>query len=556
MTTMTGREALIQVLKEEGVEYVFGMPGATEVMFMDALVDHPEIKYILGLNEAASVGMAEGYARVSGKVGFVNLHTFAGVAAATPALFNAQLGGVPMVVTAGKQDNRLLLHEPHLAGDAAGLTSYLTKWSAEITYAEDIPMVMQRAFKIARQPPTGPVFVSLPVNIMEQSVDYDYIPSKPLFTELRPDKDALKKAAELLLNSQKPVIVVENGIARNNAVYETVKFAEIIGARVYQPWQGDVNFPNYHPQYLGEFNTGSPAPREILLSADVVVVIGASLFAEAAYLSKPIVTSNTRIIQIDDNPWEISKNYPADAGILGNIKVSLTELNQLLQKKLTPEIEKTIKSRIQVILKERQAIDKDWAEKDRLEKDRVPTSTTRLMHELKNTLPSGALLIEDAPSCVPALLRILDLNIPGTFFRGRAGGSIGFGIPCAMGVKLAAPQSPVVAVVGDGSSMWSIQALWTSAHYNIPITFVICANGSYRICKNALKRKIGDKIKERCLGMDFDNPRIDFVELAQSMGIPGQKVQTPDGLNKALQSAFKLKTANIVEVYLEDDLKK
>lgn len=552
MTVMTGREALMQILKQEGVEYVFGLPGSTELMFMDALVDHPEIKYILGLHEVNAIGMAEGYTRVSGKVGVVNVHTYAGIAAALPMLFNSQLGGVPMVITAGKQDNRLNLHDPHLAGDAVALASHLTKWSAEIDYAEDIPMIMQRAFKIAQQPPTGPVFISLPVNVLEQNIDVDIFQTKPLSTGLRTDQNALNKAAEILAGAKKPVIVVENGVARNNAVAEVVKLAELIGARVYQPWQGDVNFPNTHQQYLGEFMTGNPATREMLLSVDALVTVGVALFAEGGYLPKPLVTPNTKIVQIDDNPWEISKNYPADAGLLGNIKISLTELIQILQKKINKQ---DVDARIKVIIEERNKINKAFADSDEKEKNNYPIAVTRLMHEINNTLPPGTLLFEDAPSSSSTLFRIVELNKPDTYFRCRAGGSIGWGLPAAIGGKLAAPDKPVVAVVGDGSSLWSIQALWSAAHYNLPVTFIVCANASYRICKMGLRRKIGERAKGRCLGMDFENPRIDFVKLGESMGLSGQKVEKPEELAKTLKAAFKLNKPNIVEVGIEDDLK-
>lgn len=552
MTVMTGREALMQILKQEGVEYVFGLPGSTELMFLDALVDHPEIKYILGLHEVDAIGMTEGYTRVSGKVGFVNVHTYAGIAAALPMLFNSQLGCVPMVITAGKQDNRLNLHDPHLAGDAAGLASHLTKWSAEIDYAEDIPMIMQRAFKIAQQPPSGPVFISLPVNVLEQNVDVDIFKTKPVSIGLRPDQNALNKAAEILAGAIKPVIVVENGVARNNAVAEVVKLAELIGARVYQPWQGDVNFPNTHEQYLGEFMTGNPATREMLLSVDALVTVGVALFAEGGYLPKPLVTPNTKIVQIDDNPWEISKNYPADAGLLGNIKISLTELIQLLQKKINKQ---EVDYRIKVIIEEKNKINKAFADSDAKEKDNIPIAVTRLMHEINNTLPPGTLLFEDAPSSSSTLFRIVELTKPNTYFRCRAGGSIGWGLPAAIGGKLAAPDKPIVAVVGDGSSLWSIQALWSASHYNLPVTFIICANASYRICKMGLRRKIGEKAKGRCLGMDFENPRIDFVKLGESMGLSGQKVEKPEELAKALKAAFKLNKPNIVEVSIEDDLK-
>jgi benzoylformate decarboxylase len=555
MTVMTGREALMQVFKQEGVEYVFGLPGSTEVMFLDALVDHPEIKYILGLQEVIPIGMAEGYSRVSGKPGVVNVHTYAGLAATLPMLYNSQLGGVPIIVTAGKQDTRLNLHEPHLAGDAAGLAAHLCKWSAEITYPEDIPLVMQRAFKVAMQPPTGPVFVSLPINLMEGEADFDYIPKKPIYNNTRADKDAIAKAAELLLTAKKPAIIVENGVARNEATAAVVELAELVGARVYQPWQGDVNFPNQHVQYMGEFFAAGPATREMLQSVDVLVVIGCQLFAEAGYNAKPLLTASTKLIHVDDNPWEMSKNYPVDAGLLGNIKGSLTEVIQILKNKLTAQAKDAVKARIKTITEEKAGILKSWAEKDEKEKDHCPISVSRLMHELKNTIKPGTRLVGDAPSSDSTLFRIMEFTEPLSFIRGRAGGSIGWGLPAAIGVKLASPNNPVVAVVGDGSAMWSIQSLWSVAHYNLPITYVICSNGSYRVCKMGKARKMGEKAKGRYCGMDFDQPRLDFPKMAQSMGIPGQRVEKPEELNKVLKSAFASNKANLVEVCIADDLK-
>lgn len=191
MSMMTGKKALMELLRSEGVEYVFGIPGATEVLFMDGLEDCPEIEYILGLHEVVASGMAEGYARASGKVGVVNLHTGPGVAAAMPMLYNAHLGGVPLLVTAGQQDTRLLMQEPALTGDLVGMASQFTKWSTEVLYAADIPLVIRRAFKIATHPPTGPVFVSLPQDVLEQDVDFESLPRAPSFTQLRPDQEAI-----------------------------------------------------------------------------------------------------------------------------------------------------------------------------------------------------------------------------------------------------------------------------------------------------------------------------------------------------------------------------
>lgn len=548
MAIMTGREALMQLLHKEGVEYIFGLPGTTELLFLDALEDHPEIKYILTLHEAVALGMAEGYARTSGKVGVINLHTCAGLAAAMPMLLNAHLGGVPLLVTAGKQDTRLLMQEPHLAGDLVGMASHLTKWSTEISYAEDIPVAIRRALKVAMQPPTGPVFVSLPVDVMDNSLDFEYVPGAPSFTRLRPDQKAIAIAVKYLANARRPAIIVESGVTRNNALSEVVELAELIGARVYQAWVADVNFPNNHPQYMGDLAVGSLSTREMFESVDVLVVVGATLFAQPFYLPKPLLTEKTKVIQIDDNAWEIAKNIPVVAGIAGHIKVSLAELNDSLHNKMTKATRERVKARVAEMAGEKKAASDAFLEKVRQEKDQVPISVSRLMQELRDSLKPGTILVDEAVSCSATLRRIIDFTEPMSFLSSRGGGSIGWGMPGALGVKLAAPDRPVVAVSGDGSAIWSIQSLWTAAHYNLPVTLIICANAGYTQLKMSKRRILGEKAKGRHLGLDFAEPRIDFCQMAQAMGVPGQKVERPEDLRDVLKKALESGKPNVVEV--------
>jgi len=553
MTMMTGKEALMELLRNEGVEYIFGIPGATEVMFMNTLENHPEMKYILGLHEVVCVGMAEGYARTSGKVGVLNLHTGPGVAAAMPMLLNAHQGGVPLVVTAGQQDTRLLMRDPPLSGDLVRTASQFTKWSAEVIHAADIPLAVQRAFKMAVQPPTGPVFLSLPQDVLEQTLDFEYIPSTPVFTRLRPDQEAVSRAAELLVKTQRPTIIVESGVAKNDALSEVVKFAELIGARVYQPWMSDVNFPVNHPQYLGDLDPSSPQTREILQPVDMLVVVGCPLFSEAIYRPGPILAKNTKVIQIDDNPWEIAKNFPVTVGIQGNIKVSLIELTDVLQKNMSAQAHEAANSRVRDLAKEKKEITAAFLEKARQEKDNTPISVSRLMQELKDSIEPGTLIVDDCWSSSGTLRRTLDFIEPHSFQRSRGGGSIGWGLPGALGVKLAAPDHPVVGVSGDGSAMWSIQSLWTAAHYNIPVAYIITVNASYRQVKIMRKNILGSgKLSERHIGMDLDKPVIDFCQLAQSMGVEGRKVERPDQLRETLKSALESDKPNLVEVYIEN----
>ena len=333
MAIMTGAEAVTEIISREGVEYVFGLPGSTEILFMDALQDRPEIKYILCLHETVAVAMAEGYSRVSDKVAVVNLHTVPGLAAAMPMLGNAFGAGVPLIITAGQQDSRILMQEPVLSGDLKRMAEGYSKWSAEVFRVEDIPLTMRRAFKVATQPPTGPVFVSLPQDILAQNIDLEYIPNNSVHPLVQSSPDSIWEASELLLKAKKPVILVGFGISKYDAVSEVVKLAELIGARVYQVWMSDMNFPTNHPQYLGDLVASSFETREVLQSVDVLVVIGAPPFKPHRYLAQPVLTARTKLIQIDDNPWEIAKNFPTDSSLQGDIKVSISELNKIYRRK-------------------------------------------------------------------------------------------------------------------------------------------------------------------------------------------------------------------------------
>jgi benzoylformate decarboxylase len=258
------KRALIELLRAQGVEYVFGIPGATEIHFMDALEEAGDIRYILGLQEVVCAGMAEGYARATGRPAFLNLHTAPGLAAATPLLYNAQLGRVPLVITTGQNDSRLLQRDPHLSGDIVGIGRPFMKWGTEIAHAEDLPTTIQRAFKMAMQPPTGPVLVSLPQDVLEQEFDFAQSGGTPVYARLRPDTGAVRRAVEILSAAENPVVLVESGVARSQALDEVVEFAELVGARVYQNWMSDVNFPVSHPQYLGDLDLVTPLAHEVL----------------------------------------------------------------------------------------------------------------------------------------------------------------------------------------------------------------------------------------------------------------------------------------------------
>ncbi|MBN1319847.1 MAG: thiamine pyrophosphate-binding protein [Thermoleophilia bacterium] len=552
MNRTTGKRALIEVLRREGVEYVFGIPGATEIHFMDALEEAPEIKYILGLQEVVCAGMAEGYARATGKPAFLNLHTASGLAAASPLLYNAKLGGVPLVVTVGQNDTRLLQRDPHLTGDIVGIGRPHAKWATELVHADDIPVVIQRAFKMALQPPTGPVVVCLPQNVLQQEFDFTYEPRTEVQARLRPDAGAVAKAVEILAGAERPLLLVESGVARSGALDEVVRFAELTGARVHQAWMADVNFPVGHPQYLGDLDPTDRSSEPVLKEADVLIGVGCSLFSAGFYDPQAPSVSHARVIHIDDDPWEIGKNLRTDCGIHGDIKTALGELNTALEAALPAQdagLQERIQSRVAQMAEEKAQTLAALQERWTAQRNRIPIAPSRLMTEIASATTPDTVIVDDCWSSSGILRQIVAPSRPGRYFRSRKGGSIGWGLPGALGVKLGLPRKQVVAVLGDGSAAWSMQGLWTAARYRIPVTFVITNNAIYGQVKLVRKHVLGDyPLEEKHEGMELDRPVMDFSLLAKSLGVESERVQVPHELGPVLRRATSSGEPRLVEV--------
>jgi benzoylformate decarboxylase len=555
MIHTTAKSALVDVLRSQGVQYVFGIPGATEIHFMDALEQAPEIKYVLGLHEVVCAGMAEGYARASGRPGFLNLHTGPGLAAATPMLYNALAGKVPLVVTVGQNDSRLLQRDPHLSGDIVGTAKPFTKWATEITYACDLHAVLSRAFKMAMQSPMGPVLVSIPQDVLTQEFEsaakpcVDPRPGGPVGLRMRPDAAALARAVETLADAKRPLLLVESGVARSGALAEVVEFAELTGCAVYQGWMADVNFPVHHPQYLGDFDQSCASAKQALQHADVLVAVGCSVFADSFFDADPPTLAGTKLIQIDDDPWEIGKNYPVDCGLQGDINTTLAELNAALVRAMSPAAREMARRRAEAIgARKSAALAKQQVEWDK-ERDAQPVAASRLMAELAALATPETVIVDDCWSSSGTLRTMLDLSRPQSYFRSRKGGSIGWGLPGALGVKLGAPDARVVAVVGDGSAAWSMQSLWTAARYDIPVTYVVLNNATYGQVKIVRRIVLGDyPLSQKHEGMELDRPVMDFSLLAQALGVEAERVARPTELGPALRKATESNNPRLVEV--------
>ncbi|MCH8279591.1 MAG: thiamine pyrophosphate-binding protein [Chloroflexi bacterium] len=557
MPSMTGKEALAQMLIAEGLEYIFGNPGTSETPLLDVLQDFPQLKYIQSLQEGTAVGMADGYARATGRPAFANIHIAGGLANGISALYNAFRGGTPLILTAGNSDTRMHLTEPTLSGDLVEMTAQYTKWSAEVLHPTDIPMAVRRAFKEAKTPPTGPVFLSFPWDTMDETADVDIAPSSPGYFHTRPDTEAVAQASRLLAQAENPIIVMGDRVAQSGAMSQLVRVAEQLGARVYAASFSEVNFPTSHPLYSGILNTSSPAAIQQLSGADVILAVGANIFSSFLYVPEPFLAANTKLIHLDNNAWEVEKNYPTEVGILADPQAGLADLAESLEQDMSAPAREAAAIRMATLGQERQRSDQAYQQRLKERWDHRPMPVERMMHELAKAAPPNTIVANEAITSSPALMREFSFDEPGSMY-GIRGGALGWAMPGALGVQLANPGRPVLAVVGDGASLYTVQALWTAALYNIPVVYAICNNRSYRILKvnmdTYLRHMLQDQEREsEYVGMNFENP-LDLAALGQALGVAGERIEDPAALGPALERAYASGKPAVLDVCIDGSL--
>jgi len=550
---MTGAYALMEMLKAEGVTHVFGNPGTAEGAIIDALEHHPDFTYVLGTQEGVVMGMADAYARLTGTVGFVNLHIDSGLANGISLLTNAWEGGTPMVVTSANKDVRKLA-EGRVPLER--MTEQFTKWSVEVTHPEQIPSVMRRAFQEAKTAPTGPVYVSFAANALDDEGEMEIVPSDRRFDQPRPDALAIIEAASILAEASYPVLIVGDRVAQAGGVEEAVRLAELTGARVYNTGTGSVNFPAGHPQFLGPLNATMPAGRAALAEADAVVVAGTS-FGGYFYFAGRALPSGAKLIHIDQNTAEIGKSEPTDVGITASPKAALEELADDLDSRISGEAREAAVIRAATVAEEHAARRVAWQQRAEQRWDLSPMSTERMMSEVADALPTNALIVDDSITTRASVTGAIEFNEPESLL-GITGGALGWGMGAALGAKLARPEQPVIAIIGDGSSMMTVQALWTAAASRIPVVYIICNNQAYRILKlnmDVYKTQIRQETNpdSKYLAMDFP-VRFDIAAIAEAIGVRGHTIEDPTTLAAAVRDAIALNEPVVLDVHIDGSL--
>jgi len=520
-TTVTVRHATLALLRSFGIRKVFGNPGSTELPFLSDWPD--DIDYVLGLQEASVIGMADGYAQATRNAGFVNLHSAAGIGNALGNIFTAYRNQTPLVITAGQQARSLLPLQPFLYAERASeFPRPYVKFSVEPARAEDVPAAIARAYHVAMQPPCGPTFVSVPID--DWTHQTQAVEARTVSREFGPDASAMTALATALSASKRPALVVGPGIDRAQAVDLMVRLAEKAKASVWvSPFSARCSFPERHPQFAGFLHASPAQLSDALGDHDLVVVIGAPVFTFHVEGHASIFDGATAIFQITDDS-DAAAVSPVGTGIIATIKPALTMLLDLL-----PETRRAVPAG--------RALPPIPSAAD-------PVPVEFLLHTLSSAMPDDAALVEEAPSHRPALQMFMPMRGQDSFYT-MASGGLGYGLPAAVGIALGRPDIRTVCLIGDGSAMYSIQALWTAAQRKLPLTVVVINNAGY-----GAMRSFSQVMQVRNVpGLDL--PGIDFVRIAQGLGCDAVRVGKSSELAPALKRGLAHDGVSVIDVMVD-----
>lgn len=519
--SVTVKQATLDLLRSFGIRRVFGNPGSTELPFLSDWPD--DIDYVLALQEASAVGMADGYAQATRNAGFVNLHSAAGVGNALGNIYTAHRNQTPLVITAGQQARSILPLQAFLYAERASeFPRPYVKYSIEPARPEDVPAAIARAYYTAMQPPCGPTFVSIPIDDWTHACAP--VEARKVSREIGPEPEAMKTLVAALGSARHPALVVGPGVDRAGAVDLMVRVAEKAKASVWvSPFSARCSFPERHPQFAGFLHASPAQLSDALREHDLVVVIGAPVFTFHVEGHAAIFDGGATIFQITDDP-DAAAVTPVGTSIIATMKPALSALLDLLpeSKRATP------KGR--TLPPAPRAAD--------------PLPVEFLLHSLSQAMPDGASLVEEVPSHRPAMQKFLPMRGQDSFYT-MASGGLGYSLPAAVGMALGKPKTRTVCLIGDGSAMYSIQALWTAAQRKLPLTIVVINNSGY-----GAMRSFSQVMQVRNVpGLEL--PGIDFVRLAEGMGCHAVRVSKAAELGEALKRGMAHEGTSLVEVVVD-----
>ena len=545
---MKAADYLTNAIEQLDVPYVFGLPGSTEAPFLDNLTENRSFSYILTLHENITVAMADGYARASGKIGIVNLHTTVGTGNGISQMYNAYRDQAPLVILAGHKSTDIYNRDGFCVIDhLPNMARSVTKWSRELTNPEQIVDDFYRAVKISLSSPSGPVFLSLPENLLGSEV------KKPLIIDPKhrvvpgltsPTPEEITNCSKLLNESKRVVIIAGDNVNTSNAIERLEKVAKKLNAVVLREPRRSLTrftFSTTHPNYGGEYSSNHPA----VLEADCIFAVGCRLFVEFSMPTTAEIRSDIVIIHLHEDPNEIAKLYPVNLGMVGS---SNTALEQLLPKLIDRiETHHWVSQYREKYLKSLEMKRTEITSKSKMKVQDV-------IGLLANVLPPETIIVDEGIRSSRALLSHYPFRYVNTYHT-TSGGALGWGLPAAIGVQFAEPNKRVLAFVGDGSALFTIQALWTAAKYKLPTIFMICNNKGYLAVKAAIKEfrkgKV-DNVEEVYPAASFGEPEIDFVNLAKGFGVHGEVVRTVEQLDCVIRDALNKIEPILIDVHVDE----
>jgi benzoylformate decarboxylase len=556
----TASQAYLEVAAAHGVDYVFGLPGTSGQEFIGTIADQEKVRFILALHETCVVSMADGYARVTRRPSLAQLSTLPGTANSVGALYDAYRDRSPVVLTSTNVDTRIVGRDSHTEGkDLVELTKQFTKWSCEVHRADRIPEILNRAFKVASTPPTGPVYLSLPSNLLGESITVKNpdVERSRIIPRMAGDPDALRDAARLLTEAKRPLIVAGSGVAKAGAVEELIKLAEMVAAPVVmEPRYSFLSFPTTHPYSFQIAERQPTFNLPVWGEPDLIFAIGCRLIREYRYLPESVIKAETRCVHIEEDPWEIGKVFPVDLGIVADPKSALRSLVELFPmyseqangSRRAERIECLQKAKAQTNTELESRVQQGW--------DATPINAARLMRTMDKLIDQEALIVNESPTSKDILMANFQFTRARSYFSNSSAGHLGWGLGAAIGAALASPRRRVVACLGDGSAMFGIQGLWTLAKYRVPLLVIVFNNRAYMAVKNQF-RGPEERIRIAAeMGAELVGPEINFSRLAETFGIFGQRVEQPEAIEPALKRALEQSGPALIDVIIAQNTRK
>lgn len=527
-----GRLAIIEQLQADGHQYVFGNPGTVEEGLLDALETASDVSYVFALHEGAAIGIADGYARATHHPTIVQLHSGVGLGNGIGMLYQAYRGHAPLVVLAGDAGVRYEAMDAQMAADLVAMARPVTKWAARVTHPESVLRVLRRAMKVAATPPRGPVFVALPMDVLDCVTSEPVTPTVIPDTRVTPSDAVVARLASALAAADRPMIVAGDGVSAAGAHEALTTIAELIGAPVWGADWAEVNMDHGHCLFgglLGHMFGAVSSP--ITSAADVVLICGTSVLPEVFPALSGVFADSATVIHVDLDTWEIGKNFPVDLAVAADPGRTLRAVADRLAATMNAEQRAAAQRRRDSFAAERA---------NQPASKRGTATLAAFLDELRRQRPADLVVFDEAITASPHLMAHLQPSRPGDYYLTR-GGSLGVGFPGAIGIQLAHPQRTVVGFAGDGGSMYTFQALWTAAHHRVPTKFVVCNNGSYQILKDNIEaywQYQGIDGRPYPSSFELRDPHIGFVDLARSLGVEACVADTPEASTTAVDKAL------------------